>query len=208
MMLERVNYLLSVEVRLPREEMVDRLSAIIFAASTRTSRRCAGTAGAASPGRYRFHFRAASPGLHRIRCQVQGTPDGIGGQPRARVLRGQIHQSARAQISHRGQRFPRRRDIMHAEYSRSQPAEIASAAIVPPPLGDAKPQGLADEVLVETATRTGQPVRVSSRAAASAPASATCLAEVVRGSTRILSGRTPAATARRPRRPRTRQQPR
>src|SRR6266496_4268078 len=32
MMLERVNYLLSVEVRLPREEMVDRLSAIIFAA--------------------------------------------------------------------------------------------------------------------------------------------------------------------------------
>src|SRR5580692_6120959 len=30
MMLERVNYLLSVEVRLPREEMVDRLSAIIF----------------------------------------------------------------------------------------------------------------------------------------------------------------------------------
>jgi AcrR family transcriptional regulator len=34
MMLERVNYLLSVEVRLPREEMVDRLSAIIFAAFT------------------------------------------------------------------------------------------------------------------------------------------------------------------------------
>jgi|CZKT01.1.fsa_nt_gi AcrR family transcriptional regulator len=32
MMLERVNYLLSVEVRLPREEMIDRLSAIIFAA--------------------------------------------------------------------------------------------------------------------------------------------------------------------------------
>jgi AcrR family transcriptional regulator len=32
MMLERVNYLLSVEVRLPRDEMVDRLSAIIFAA--------------------------------------------------------------------------------------------------------------------------------------------------------------------------------
>ncbi|HEY2548995.1 MAG TPA: hypothetical protein VGI64_00305, partial [Streptosporangiaceae bacterium] len=32
MMLERVNYLLSVEVRLPREEMTDRLSAIIFAA--------------------------------------------------------------------------------------------------------------------------------------------------------------------------------
>jgi len=32
MMLERVNYLLSVEVRLPREEMVDRLTAIIFAA--------------------------------------------------------------------------------------------------------------------------------------------------------------------------------
>ena len=32
MMLERVNYLLSVEVRLPREEMADRLSAIIFAA--------------------------------------------------------------------------------------------------------------------------------------------------------------------------------
>ena len=32
MMLERVNYLLSVEVRLPRQEMVDRLSAIIFAA--------------------------------------------------------------------------------------------------------------------------------------------------------------------------------
>jgi AcrR family transcriptional regulator len=32
MMLERVNYLLSVEVRLPREEMVDRISAIIFAA--------------------------------------------------------------------------------------------------------------------------------------------------------------------------------
>ena len=30
-MLERVNYLLSVEVRLPREEMVDRLAAIIFA---------------------------------------------------------------------------------------------------------------------------------------------------------------------------------
>ena len=34
MMLERVNYLLSVEVRLPRVEMVDRLSAIIFAAFT------------------------------------------------------------------------------------------------------------------------------------------------------------------------------
>jgi AcrR family transcriptional regulator len=34
MMLERVNYLLSVEVRLPREEMVDRLSAILFAAFT------------------------------------------------------------------------------------------------------------------------------------------------------------------------------
>ena len=32
LMLERVNYLMSVEVRLPREEMVDRLSAIIFAA--------------------------------------------------------------------------------------------------------------------------------------------------------------------------------
>jgi AcrR family transcriptional regulator len=32
MMLERVNYLLSVEVRLPREEMVDRITAIIFAA--------------------------------------------------------------------------------------------------------------------------------------------------------------------------------
>jgi AcrR family transcriptional regulator len=32
MMLERVNYLFSVEVRLPREEMMDRLSAIIYAA--------------------------------------------------------------------------------------------------------------------------------------------------------------------------------
>jgi len=32
MMLERVNYLMSVEVRLPKEEMVDRLSAIIYAA--------------------------------------------------------------------------------------------------------------------------------------------------------------------------------
>ena len=32
MMLERVNYLWSVEVRLPRDEMVDRLTAIIFAA--------------------------------------------------------------------------------------------------------------------------------------------------------------------------------
>ncbi len=32
MMLERVNYLLSVDVGLPREEMVDRLSAIIYAA--------------------------------------------------------------------------------------------------------------------------------------------------------------------------------
>jgi AcrR family transcriptional regulator len=32
MMLERVNYLLSVEVRLPRDEMVNRLSAIIYAA--------------------------------------------------------------------------------------------------------------------------------------------------------------------------------
>jgi AcrR family transcriptional regulator len=32
MMLERVNYLLSVEVRLPRDEMMDRLTAIIFAA--------------------------------------------------------------------------------------------------------------------------------------------------------------------------------
>src|SRR5256885_8145670 len=32
MMLERMNYLLSVEVRLPRDEMVDRLTAIIFAA--------------------------------------------------------------------------------------------------------------------------------------------------------------------------------
>ena len=32
MMLERVNYLLSVEVRLPRDEMVDRLAAIIYAA--------------------------------------------------------------------------------------------------------------------------------------------------------------------------------
>jgi AcrR family transcriptional regulator len=32
MMLERINYLLSVEVRLPKEEMIDRLSAIIYAA--------------------------------------------------------------------------------------------------------------------------------------------------------------------------------
>lgn len=32
MMLERVNYLLSVDVRLPREEMIDRLSVIIYAA--------------------------------------------------------------------------------------------------------------------------------------------------------------------------------
>jgi AcrR family transcriptional regulator len=32
LMLERVNYLLSVEVRLPRDEMVDRLTAIMFAA--------------------------------------------------------------------------------------------------------------------------------------------------------------------------------
>jgi AcrR family transcriptional regulator len=32
MMLERINYLLSVEVQLPREEMIDRLSAIIYAA--------------------------------------------------------------------------------------------------------------------------------------------------------------------------------
>ena len=32
MMLERINYLLSVDVRLPREEMVDRLAAIIYAA--------------------------------------------------------------------------------------------------------------------------------------------------------------------------------
>ncbi|HEY2442915.1 MAG TPA: helix-turn-helix domain-containing protein [Streptosporangiaceae bacterium] len=32
MMLERVNFLFSVEVRLPREEMIDRIAAIIFAA--------------------------------------------------------------------------------------------------------------------------------------------------------------------------------
>jgi hypothetical protein len=32
MMLERVNYLLSEEIPLPKEEMVDRLTAIIFAA--------------------------------------------------------------------------------------------------------------------------------------------------------------------------------
>ncbi|HUJ07070.1 MAG TPA: helix-turn-helix domain-containing protein [Streptosporangiaceae bacterium] len=32
MMLERINYLMSVEVRLPRDEMIDRLSAIIYAA--------------------------------------------------------------------------------------------------------------------------------------------------------------------------------
>ncbi|MFI5065062.1 MAG: TetR/AcrR family transcriptional regulator [Streptosporangiales bacterium] len=32
MMLERINYLLTVEVRLPRDEMIDRLTAIIFAA--------------------------------------------------------------------------------------------------------------------------------------------------------------------------------
>jgi hypothetical protein len=32
MMLERVNYLLSEEIRLPKEEMVDRLTTIIFAA--------------------------------------------------------------------------------------------------------------------------------------------------------------------------------
>jgi AcrR family transcriptional regulator len=32
MMVERINYLLTVEVRLPRDEMVDRLTAIIFAA--------------------------------------------------------------------------------------------------------------------------------------------------------------------------------
>jgi AcrR family transcriptional regulator len=32
MMLERINYLLTVEVRLPRDEMVERLTAIIFAA--------------------------------------------------------------------------------------------------------------------------------------------------------------------------------
>jgi AcrR family transcriptional regulator len=32
MMLERINYLLSAEVRLPRDEMIDRLTAIIYAA--------------------------------------------------------------------------------------------------------------------------------------------------------------------------------
>jgi AcrR family transcriptional regulator len=32
MMLERINFLFSVEIRLPREEMIDRLAAIIFAA--------------------------------------------------------------------------------------------------------------------------------------------------------------------------------
>lgn len=32
MMLERINYLLSVEVPLPREEMIDRLTAVIYAA--------------------------------------------------------------------------------------------------------------------------------------------------------------------------------
>jgi hypothetical protein len=32
MMLERVNYLISVGVRLPRDEMADRLSAILYAA--------------------------------------------------------------------------------------------------------------------------------------------------------------------------------
>jgi AcrR family transcriptional regulator len=32
LMLERINYLLSVEVRLPRDEMIDRLTAIIYAA--------------------------------------------------------------------------------------------------------------------------------------------------------------------------------
>ena len=32
MMLERINYLMSAEVRLPREEMIDRLTAIIYAA--------------------------------------------------------------------------------------------------------------------------------------------------------------------------------
>jgi hypothetical protein len=31
-MLERVNYLISVGVRLPRDEMADRLSAILYAA--------------------------------------------------------------------------------------------------------------------------------------------------------------------------------
>ena len=31
MMLERINYLLTVEVRLPRDEMIDRLTAIVFA---------------------------------------------------------------------------------------------------------------------------------------------------------------------------------
>jgi AcrR family transcriptional regulator len=36
MMLERINYLLSVEVRLPKEEMVDRLSAIMYAAFNQT----------------------------------------------------------------------------------------------------------------------------------------------------------------------------
>ena len=36
MMLERVNYLLSVDVGLPREEMVDRLSAIVYAAFNST----------------------------------------------------------------------------------------------------------------------------------------------------------------------------
>ena len=32
MMLERVNYLLTVEVRLPREEMEERIATIMFAA--------------------------------------------------------------------------------------------------------------------------------------------------------------------------------
>ena len=41
MMLERINYLLSVDVRLPREEMVDRLSAIIYAASHAVTLACA-----------------------------------------------------------------------------------------------------------------------------------------------------------------------
>jgi hypothetical protein len=32
MMLERINYLMSAEVRLPKDEMIDRLTAIIYAA--------------------------------------------------------------------------------------------------------------------------------------------------------------------------------
>ena len=71
MMLERVNYLLSVEVRLPRDEMVDRITAIMFAAFSSRDSQPVFPASRFPASRF-----PASQGVPHRRDRGQGVPGG------------------------------------------------------------------------------------------------------------------------------------